>query len=158
MRLLSVVYALGYYLFFFLFFPVLLIYVNTTFHLPVFHNQLFQLIGVCFIGVGIGNSLYCYWVFFTKGKGTPVPIQPTKKLMTNGVFGYIRNPLYVGQFILTLGIFLFFGHILLVFLIMLFSLWAYIAVSVEEKELIARFGDDYIAYTKSVPKYIPKIF
>jgi protein-S-isoprenylcysteine O-methyltransferase Ste14 len=33
----------------------------------------------------------------------------------------------------------------------------YITILLEERELIDRFGDDYVEYSKSVPRLIPKI-
>src|SRR5262245_61328882 len=53
-------------------------------------------IGLVFAAAGIRN--------FVRG-GTPVPTnQPTRALVTTGIHGWSRNPIYVGMFVLYLGI------------------------------------------------------
>jgi len=34
-----------------------------------------------------------------KGKGTPAPIDPPKELVVSGLYNYVRNPMYVGVFL-----------------------------------------------------------
>ncbi len=77
-------------------------------------------------------------------------------LITNGPFGLVRNPLYVGNFLITLGIATFSGVSWLVALtIVLFSFQYYCIVKHEEKLLLARFGAEYEAYMQTVPAWVP---
>ncbi len=153
MRLPTILFALGYYLVTFILAPFIFISLNTFFQLPVFHNALLHYVGLFLIILGIGSTFYTYRIFFDKDKGTPVPIQPTRKLMIEGIYKYTRNPIYIEKFLWTIGIFLFFGHSLLKLYSLLFGIWAHFYTLHEEKELKRRFGDDYIAYMKSVPRY-----
>ena len=78
------------------------------------------------------------------------------EVITKGVFGWVRHPvylsallLYIGLIISTLSIFSF------LFWIIIFIFYNYIA-SHEEKILTAFFGTDYKDYMKKVPRWIPK--
>ncbi|PYT52963.1 MAG: isoprenylcysteine carboxylmethyltransferase family protein, partial [Acidobacteria bacterium] len=35
-----------------------------------------------------------FWGFALRGKGTPLPIDPPKKLVVEGPYGLVRNPMY----------------------------------------------------------------
>jgi protein-S-isoprenylcysteine O-methyltransferase Ste14 len=100
------------------------------------------------------------WVsttFVRQGKGTPVPIEPPKRLVITGLYRYLRNPMYVGAILITLAESLYFSLILLV--IYSFGLWAILhtfMVIFEEPQLKRRFGADYERYLSEVPRWIPK--
>ncbi len=158
MRLPTILYALSYYFVTFIVTPFIFITLTNFFYLPVFHNIILQISGLFLIIIGICNSFYSYRFFFIKGKGTPVPIQPTRKLITDGFYKYTRNPIYISHFLFTVGIFLFFGDSLLIIYCLLFALWAHFYTLYEEKELKKRFGNDYITYMKTVPRYLPNKF
>jgi len=78
-------------------------------------------------------------------------------LITDGVFAYVRHPLYLSILLAYLGF--VFGSMSLISLIP----WVCYAVlfdkmaSYEEEDLVRRFGDEYIEYRRRVPKWIPKI-
>jgi len=40
----------------------------------------------------------------------PAPIDPPKELVVSGLYNYVRNPMYVGMFLVILGHFLWFGY------------------------------------------------
>lgn len=153
MRIATVLYALSFYLVAFILAPFIFITLTYFFHLPVFQNIILHYLGLLLIILGLGNTFYTYRIFWNKGKGTPVPIQPTKKLMSEGMYKYTRNPIYIMQFLWTIGIFLFFGHSLLILYSLLYAIWAHFYILNEEKGLKERFGDEYISYMKSVPRY-----
>lgn len=77
-------------------------------------------------------------------------------LVTKGPFGWVRNPLYVGNFFITLGIAAFSGVTWLVVLtVALFGFQYYCIVKYEEKLLIGRFGREYEDYMQQVPAWVP---
>jgi len=53
----------------------------------------------------LGASIYfrCAWEFAVRGLGTPAPIAPTKFLVTTALHRYVRNPMYIGVFLVLLG-------------------------------------------------------
>lgn len=75
-------------------------------------------------------------------------------LVVDGMFGYTRNPAYLGIDFLVVGMTLnvpnIFNIVLSVLLIILF----HIKIVTEEKSLKDRFGEEYIDYKKKVHRYI----
>ena len=74
----------------------------------------------------------------------------------SGIYGYVRNPLYTGSFLIGLGA-CFMGRD---FLFTLFFLIAFPAIYLqiikrEEKSLIERYGKEYELYTQEVPRFWP---
>jgi protein-S-isoprenylcysteine O-methyltransferase Ste14 len=111
---------------------------------------------VCFI-IGIPWMLSAVlWQLF-RGKGTPVPIVPTKQFLQNGPYRYVRNPMILGFFLYLLGwAFLFNkGGAFLAAAIVIALLLVEIKI-IEEPELEKRFGDAYREYKKETPFIFPK--
>jgi protein-S-isoprenylcysteine O-methyltransferase Ste14 len=127
--------------------------------IPRFLSGPLNLIIVVFlIIIGLVFALWSIQAQFDIGKGTPVPMMPTKKLVIVGPFLYCRNPMTFGTMLLYLGVSFLIGSLSsigLVFLMAL-ALMAYIKL-IEEKELIMRFGEEYLDYKKRTPFIIPKI-
>jgi len=115
-------------------------------------------VGVIFIIIGFVFSLWSIYVQFIIGKGTPVPMVPTKKLIIQKPYNYCRNPMSLGTIILCLGIGILIGSYssILLTIIMSTALLIYIRY-IEERELYARFGDAYIKYKEVTPFIIPRL-
>lgn len=78
------------------------------------------------------------------------------KLVTSGPFGIVRNPLYVGNFFIVLGISLFSAVSWMVLLtVICFTIQYYFIVVYEEKLLVDQFGEEFEHYCKRVPAWIP---
>ena len=79
-------------------------------------------------------------------------------LITKGPFAFVRNPLYVGNILIYCGVGLMANLIWLVaFGLIFFTVQYSLIVSLEEEYLIRTFGDQYLRYTKAVPRFIPTI-
>jgi protein-S-isoprenylcysteine O-methyltransferase Ste14 len=157
MRLASLLNGLTVGIAIFLGLPYVLIIANDMFKLPVFYNPIMQVFGVSFVVLGATVFAYCSGLFAIRGRGTPVPIDPLEILVTSGLYKYTRNPMYLSYLSIFLGEFMFLGHVSL--LIYFFLMCVFINVFVikfEEPELKKRFGQKYIIYTKSVPRFIPR--
>jgi len=65
----------------------------------------FGLFALAIVLFAIGGSIYgwCLFDFASFGRGTPAPIDPPKKLVTQGLYSYSRNPMYVGVLTLIFG-------------------------------------------------------
>lgn len=111
---------------------------------------------------GVGLGLLCvtgiYWLFSSIGSGI-TPVSATRKehkLSTNGIYRWVRHPLYsIGStFIVS------FGLIADIWLIILFGVLAFIAMAVrtpkEEANLIEKFGDEYREYMQRTGRFLPK--
>ncbi len=83
---------------------------------------------------------------------------PPNSLITNGILGYLRNPMYAGILLIYVAFILFSISIISIgFFIVIFLVYNWMA-NFEEKILENMFGDDYIQYKKRVPKWIPNPF
>ena len=94
---------------------------------------------------------------FNIGRGTPVPLMATQKLIIEPPYTYCRNPMALGAIGMYLGVAILFRSIGAVILVMLFagSLLTYIKF-VEEKEMQSRFGQEYLAYKQQTPFLMPR--
>ena len=79
------------------------------------------------------------------------------KLFTEGIYSQIRHPRYVEIQLSFIGYSLFANFLGAYILTFILIPALYITVLFEEKELIERFGEDYIKYSKSVPRFFHKI-
>jgi protein-S-isoprenylcysteine O-methyltransferase Ste14 len=102
--------------------------------------------------------LWCFWDFTFRGRGTPLPSDPPKKLVITGPYRYVRNPIYAGVYAIFLGHFLWFGYwALLIYTVLAFIGAHVFVVLYEEPTLKRKFGESYENYLKQVPRWIPKL-
>ena len=89
-------------------------------------------------------------------RGTNVnPSQPTTALVTDGVFGRTRNPLYVGVSVALCGIALIFAlDWILLLIIPSCVILDFAVVRREELYLEWKFGEAYLRYKECVPRYL----
>ena len=77
-------------------------------------------------------------------------------LVQDGMFTHCRNPLYVGNLLVLLGLGLIANSILFLLIGMPFFIFAYIAiVAAEENFLRQKFGAEFDAYCRQVGRFIP---
>jgi protein-S-isoprenylcysteine O-methyltransferase Ste14 len=84
--------------------------------------------------------------------------EKTSELVDQGIFKFIRHPLYSSLLFLTWGIFLKNTTDLLLFLSLLSSVFLYLTALFDEKECITYFGEKYRDYMKRTKMFIPFIF
>ena len=105
--------------------------------------------------MGASFVLHSTFLFFSLGKGTPVPVEPPKKLVIKGLYKYTRNPIYIAYFLIFLGEFLLFGHILLFLYLLLAVIFFHTLVIYHEEPILKkRFGKSYHKYMEKVPRWI----
>jgi len=84
--------------------------------------------------------------------------EPSDTLITSGIMGRVRNPLYLGVLLIYVAfLFLSISIISIGFFIIVFLVYNKM-VNYEEKKLIEIFGNEFLEYKKKVPKWIPKLF
>ena len=81
----------------------------------------------------------------------------TTKLVTTGLYKFIRHPMYASLLFLGWGMMLKDINPVTVNITGLLSIAVYLTCKVEEKEMIIRFGDEYQDYIKKTKLWIPGI-
>ena len=85
-------------------------------------------------------------------------IQKAKVLATSGPYGYTRNPLYLGSFVLGVGFTIAAGVWWLALIFVALYLGIYLPVMrVESGTMAQLFGDDFRAYANAVPLFFPRL-
>lgn len=78
-------------------------------------------------------------------------------LVTDGLYGYLRHPLYLGSFLLGFGLMLVVGDwLLLSAFLVLFAVNHGTVVRNEERDLEQTFGQTYQRYRDAVPALLPR--
>jgi protein-S-isoprenylcysteine O-methyltransferase Ste14 len=117
-----------------------------------------QLTGAVLIAAGVVLLIDCFARFAREGLGTPAPILPTRMLVVTGLYRYVRNPMYVGVVAAILGQSLFFGDTrLLIYGAFIWLAFHLFVLLYEEPMLERTFGEEYKAFRKNVPRWIPRM-
>jgi protein-S-isoprenylcysteine O-methyltransferase Ste14 len=123
-----------------------------------FASAALQGLGIVLLTIGVGlfsASLYYFW---SRGRGTLAPWDPPRRVVVDGPYRFVRNPMISGV------LFILFGEAL-VLRSPPHALWAgvFLMVNVvyipllEEPMLGARFGEPYRRYKRHVPRFVPRI-
>lgn len=84
--------------------------------------------------------------------------QRSRELVTSGPYGLVRNPMYLGSFLIGMG-----------FVLMVWPWWSLPLfagifwmrfrrqMNKEERILTKKFGEDYTAYARQVPRFFPNL-
>jgi len=80
-----------------------------------------------------------------------------QRLVTYGIFAWARNPLYIGNFLIWMGFVVISGVMwFLPIAILLFAIEYTLIVAYEEGVLESIFGQEYLDYKKTTPRWIPR--
>jgi protein-S-isoprenylcysteine O-methyltransferase Ste14 len=79
-------------------------------------------------------------------------------LVKGGVYSHTRNPMYVGNALIAIGLMLYSGAPLAILAGIPFFLFVYLSITAAEEHYLAgRFGDDYQAYCRRVNRFFPPV-
>ena len=110
------------------------------------------------VGTSTGGiiALACVATFVTRGQGTPAPFDPPRKFVAAGPYKFVRNPMYIGGFIVLLGFGLFQQSAAILLFTLPWFLFAHLfVIFYEEPHLRATFGEPYNSYCRSVHRWLP---
>lgn len=92
------------------------------------------------------------------GGGGPGLETPPERLVATGLYGYTRNPMYLGHLIYLTGLALTFQSWLAAVITLAVAIWFHMRVIGDEKKLSEHLGKPYIEYTHSVKRWIPRLY
>jgi protein-S-isoprenylcysteine O-methyltransferase Ste14 len=108
-------------------------------------------------GSGAALALACISTFVFVGRGTPAPFDPPRRLVVQGPYRFVRNPMYLGAGMALAGAAFFYQSIPLLGYAGLFLLITHVLVLVYEEPTLRRiFDGDYEAYCGRVGRWWPK--
>lgn len=115
-------------------------------------------LGAALLLIGAAIVLDSFARFALQGLGTPAPVLPTRHLVVTGLYHYVRNPMYVGVAAAIFGQALLFESSDLLIYGALFWLAVHLFVCFYEEPTLRRtFGDEYVAFCREVPRWIPRL-
>jgi protein-S-isoprenylcysteine O-methyltransferase Ste14 len=115
-------------------------------------------VGIPLIAAGVLLVASTVALFVTVGRGTLAPWDPTTRLVAEGPYRYVRNPMISGVLLILLGEAACFASLpLLIWFAGVFAVNAVYLPLVEERGLRRRFGADYDEYAAHVPRWIPRM-
>jgi protein-S-isoprenylcysteine O-methyltransferase Ste14 len=121
-------------------------------------NAFLSVIGFVSILLGLSLMVWTNRLFITVGKGTLAPFDPTKKLVVQGIYKHVRNPMILGVFCILLGETIFFCSLPLLGWFAAAVIVNLVCIPlVEEPGLVKRFDNDYLRYKANVPRWIPRL-
>lgn len=96
--------------------------------------------------------------FVTRGGGTPVPFDPPRRLVTTGVYAYLRNPMQLSA----VALLLLLGFVLRNAWVSAAGVMAHVysaglAGWDENEDLRRRFGESWTQYQRSVRRWAPRL-
>lgn len=97
------------------------------------------------------------WGVATAGTVTRRRSREVEKLVSHGPFAWSRNPLYVGNFVIWMGVITISGVLwFLPVAALLFAVEYYYIVRYEEGVLESIFGPSYLEYKRRTPRWFPR--
>lgn len=117
-----------------------------------------QIVGLVLGAAGAALALWCVLTFVFVGRGTPAPFDPPLRLVVQGPYRAVRNPMYLGAGLALAAAALFYQSLVLVAYTALFLLATHgIVIWYEEPTLRRTFGPDYEAYCRRVSRWWPRL-
>jgi protein-S-isoprenylcysteine O-methyltransferase Ste14 len=115
------------------------------------------LLGCALIALGLGLWVWTLMLLARVGKGTLAPWDKTRRLVVQGPYRHVRNPMITAMLMVLAGQAALFGSpALFVWLGIFFAANCAIFLAYEEPSLERRFGEEYREYKQHVPRWIPR--
>ncbi len=107
--------------------------------------------------LGVALYFWCLWDFAHHGRGTPAPIDAPKRLVVQGPYRSVRNPMYVGVLLVIGGWAAFFeSRGILYYGLGIALMFHLVVLLIEEPILASQFGESYAAYRRAVGRWVPR--
>jgi len=137
--------------------PACILAAETGSALPRFRSLPAGLLGIATFALGFWLAGWAGYCLVQYGHGTPLPLDPPRRLVVSGPYRWVRNPQGIGMVLLVLGevaaIRSWFLCCLLpatlIYLELIVGRW-------EERQMARDFGSEYTAYVGRTRKWLPR--
>lgn len=127
----------------------------------VWERQVFsESAGVLMVIAGLTVMFICIRKYFFDLSGVKVLVKGShspNQLQTDGLHTIVRHPLYFGTLLFIWGCSFLFPLLSNLIACSLISIYTIAGIQMEERKLIAEFGEQYKVYARKVPMLIPRI-
>ena len=133
-----------------LFVPIIFVavFVRPTLSVDSTAAFVIEFLGYLFLLAGLVIRIWC--TFYIGNR-------KSKEIITEGPYSICRNPLYIGSFLLAVGVGFCFENLLMLILVPLIVIPVHIiVVRIEETYLESKFGEQYRRYKQKVPRFWPR--
>ena len=104
---------------------------------------------------GLGFRLFVIGFAYIKRGGKDGKVY-AENLVVEGLYAHVRNPMYIGNFLIVVGLGLIHGSLWVYIFLIPFFAFAYLSIVVAEEEFLRnRFGAAFDAYCTKVNRFIP---
>jgi protein-S-isoprenylcysteine O-methyltransferase Ste14 len=120
------------------------------------HWGLPQYVGLLPMVAGAAILIRCIRDLAVIGRGTLAHVDPPQLLVVQGLYRYVRNPMYVGALLFMLGEALMLQSVAILEWATIWLLGIHcVVVFYEEPSLRRQFGEPYEQYRRAVRRWIP---
>jgi len=116
-----------------------------------------NLLALILIGIGTACISWCARLHFVASPGSFEMEHTPRYLLVRGPYQFTRNPMYLSGMAIWLGWVIFYGSVaVFVGFVVVWVSVTFLVVPWEERELEARFGEAYLRYKNTVPRWLGK--
>ncbi len=114
--------------------------------------------GGALFAIGVAGWIACLDAFSRQGRGTPAPPDAPSRLVTTGLFRFLRNPILASELMVLWGVALYVASAGIAIYTVAATVASHlIVIRIEEPVLRERFGESYEAYCRNVPRWFPRL-
>lgn len=118
---------------------------------------LWRTVGVIVFCIASGLGLTSAGIMVVRGRGTPLPLDPARRLVVVGPYRWVRNPMAIAGLAQGIAVSIALGSIgVLIYSLLGGPVWHWLVRPWEEADLSRRFGGDYETYRSTTPLWLPR--
>lgn len=124
---------------------------------PEFRLLPITLAGLALFALGWGLACWAGYCLIQYGRGTPLPLDPPRRLVVCGPYRWVRNPQAIAIVLMSAGeVVALRSSLLWIMIPLTLAYLEWLVGPWEERQLTRDFGAEYGAYTRRVRKWLPR--